>query len=99
MELANALAARSLKYPVLKVGIFKNKFLWVAIISSLLLQVFILYTPGLPALFDVTSPGLMDWGIAFLLAGIVFFALEIGKYVAEKMRKNSSHQKGYIRRP
>jgi len=87
MELANALAARSLKYPVLKVGLFKNKFLWVAIASSMLLQMFVFYTPGVQEIFGVTSPDLMNWAIAFVFAAVVFFALEIGKHVASKLRK------------
>ncbi len=87
MELANALAARSLKYPVLKVGIFKNKFLWYAILSSLALQLVILYTPGVQAIFSVNAPELMDWALAILFAGIAFVVLEIGKYVACRRRK------------
>jgi Ca2+-transporting ATPase len=87
MELANALAARSLKYPVLKVGLFKNKFLWYAIISSMALQLVILYTPGVQAIFGVNSPELMDWAFAVLFAAIAFGSLEIGKYITSKRRK------------
>ncbi len=87
MELVNAVSARSLKYPVFKVGVFKNKFLWYAIIASLVLQLFVLYTPGVQSIFGVTSPELLDWGIAILFAAIVFSSLEIGKYIASKRRK------------
>jgi Ca2+-transporting ATPase len=87
MELANALAARSLKYPTLKVGLFKNKFLWYAIISSLALQLFVLYTPGVQAIFGVNAPELLDWALAILFAAITFASLEIGKYIACKRRK------------
>ncbi len=87
MELANALAARSLKYPVLKVGIFKNKFLWYAILSSLALQLVVLYTPGVQGIFGVNAPELMDWALAILFAGTAFVVLELGKYVACRRRK------------
>lgn len=87
MELANALAARSLKYPVLKVGIFKNKILWYALISSFILQLFVLYTPGVQTTFGLTSPGLIHWAIAILSVVTIFSALEIGKYIASKRRK------------
>jgi Ca2+-transporting ATPase len=86
MELVVAISARSLKYPVFKVGLFKNKFLWYAILSSFALQLVILYTPGIQAVFDVHSPELIDWAIAALFAGIVFSVLELGKYVACKRR-------------
>jgi Ca2+-transporting ATPase len=87
MELVNAVSARSLKYPVFKVGVFKNKFLWYAILSSLGLQLIVLYTPGVQSLFDVSSPEPLDWGFAILFTAIVFGSLEIGKYVASKRRK------------
>lgn len=87
MELANAISARSLKYTVFKVGVFKNKFLWYAVLSSFGLQLLVLYTPGLQNLFGVTSPGLNDWGYAMLFTAITFSALEIGKYLASRRRK------------
>jgi Ca2+-transporting ATPase len=87
MELVNAISARSLRYPVFKVGVFKNKFLWIAILSSLGLQLLVLYTPALQPLFDVNAPELADWAIAILFTAIVFSALEIGKYIASKRKK------------
>jgi Ca2+-transporting ATPase len=87
MELANAISARSLQYPVFKVGVFKNKFLWYAILSSLGLQLIVLYTPGLNAVFGVHAPELMDWAYAVLFTAITFGSLETGKYIASKRRK------------
>jgi Ca2+-transporting ATPase len=87
MELANAVAARSLKFPVLKVGIFKNRFLWYAILSSLGLQLLVLYTPGLYTLFGVNPPEPIDWAFAILFTAIIFGSLEIGKFIASKRRK------------
>jgi Ca2+-transporting ATPase len=86
MELAVAISCRSLKYPVFKVGAFKNRFLWYAVLSSFILQLFILYTPGLQGLFDVHSPELIDWAVAALFAGAVFTASEVGKYVTSRRR-------------
>jgi Ca2+-transporting ATPase len=79
IELAIALSSRSLKYPVFKVGVFKNKWLWYAILSSFALQLIILYVPGIQTIFDVRSPELIDWAVAALFAGIVFSTLEIGR--------------------
>jgi len=86
MELANALSARSLKYSVFKVGVFKNKFLWIAILSSLALQLLVLYTP-LQNVFYVNTPEPQDWAYAILFTAITFGSLEIGKYIASKRRK------------
>jgi len=87
MELTVAVSVRSLKYPVFKVGVFKNKFLWYALLSSFALQLFVLYAPGVQAVFDVHSPELVDWAVAVLFGAIVFCSLELGKYVASKRRK------------
>jgi Ca2+-transporting ATPase len=84
MELAVAISARSLKYPVYKVGPFKNKFLWLAVLSSFALQLVVLYTPGIQTLFDVHTPRVVDWAIAMLFAFVIFSVLEIGKYVASR---------------
>jgi len=92
MELAVAISCRSLKYPVFKVGAFKNRFLWYAVLSSFILQLLIMYTPGLQVLFDVHSPELIDWAIAGLFAGAVFTALEVGKYLTSRS-KNASLSK------
>ena len=89
MELVIAITMRSLKYPVYKVGPFKNKFLWYAILASFALQLVILYVPGIQTLFDVHAPELIDWAIAALYAGIVFATIEVGKYVTSRRRNVS----------
>jgi Ca2+-transporting ATPase len=92
MELANAISARSLKYTVFEVGPFKNKFLWLAILSSLGLQLTVLYTPGLQTLFKVNAPQPFDWAIALLFTAITFSSLEIGKYIAGRRRRHRSER-------
>ena len=87
MELAIALSMRSLKYPVFKVGVFKNKYLWYAILGSFALQLVILYVPGLQSIFNVQTPELIDWGIAALFGAIVFSIIEIGKWVTSRPKK------------
>jgi Ca2+-transporting ATPase len=87
MELTIAISARSFKYPIAKVGPFKNKYLWYAVLSSFALQLVVLYVPGIQTLFDVHTPELIDWAIAALYAGLVFAALEVGKYVTSRRRK------------
>jgi Ca2+-transporting ATPase len=86
MELAVAISCRSLKYPIYKVGPFKNKFLWLAVLSSFVLQLFVLYAPGVQNLFDVHTPGIFDWEIAVLFSILIFGVLEIGKYVGSRRK-------------
>ena len=87
MELANAISARSLKYPVWKVGVFKNKFLWYAVLSSFFLQLIVLYTPGLNAVFSVSAPQPLDWAFAALFTAITFGTLETAKWVTSRKGK------------
>jgi Ca2+-transporting ATPase len=86
MELVNAISARSLKFPVWKVGIFKNKFLWYAVGSSFLLQLVVLYTPGLNSAFNVSAPEPLDWAFALLFAAITFGSLETAKWIMSRRR-------------
>ena len=90
MELAVAITCRSLKYPVFKVGIFKNKFLWYAILSSFALQLLVLYIPALQTLFDVHQPELIDWAIAALFAGAVFATIEVSKFLTSRKKVASN---------
>jgi len=84
MELANAISARSLKYPVWKVGVFKNKFLWYAVFSSFVLQLVVLYVPGLNSAFGVSAPLPFDWALAILFATITFGSLETAKWITRR---------------
>jgi Ca2+-transporting ATPase len=87
MELANAISARSLRYPVWKVGAFKNKFLWYAVASSFMLQIFVLYTPGINSVFDVAAPEPLDWVFAILFTAITFGSLETTKWITSRRHK------------
>jgi P-type Ca2+ transporter type 2C len=86
VELVLAINCRSLKYPVFKVGLFKNKFLWLAVLSSFALQIVVLYVPGIQGLFDVTTPTLMDWVVSVGLAALTFIVVEAAKWVTSRKR-------------
>ncbi len=88
MELTIAISARSFKYPIAKVGPFRNKFLWLAVLVSFVLQLVVLYTPGIQQIFDVHTPELIDWVVAALYAGLLFTVLEVGKYLTSRRRKD-----------
>jgi len=85
IELLIALSFRSLKRSALRVGIGRNKFLILAIIISLMMQLFILYVPAFHDPFKVTFPTLHDWINGLISALIVFAAVEVGKEIASKL--------------
>jgi Ca2+-transporting ATPase len=90
IELAIAVSCRSLKYPVFKVGIFKNKFLWLAVLSSLGSQLVVLYTPQLQSVFDVTYPQVMNWITAIASMSVAFASLELGKHFMSRKQDKPS---------
>jgi Ca2+-transporting ATPase len=90
VELAVAVSCRSLRYSVFRVGLFKNKFLWLAVLSSIGLQLLVLYVPQLHGVFGVIAPTIMDWIIAVTFTVITFLAIETGKLVARRARANTA---------
>lgn len=75
-ELTLALSCRSLRYSVFRVGLLKNKYLILAIIVSMLLQILVLYLEPLRIAFGVVTPKATDWMLSILVALTVFAILE-----------------------
>ncbi len=79
-----ALAVRSPKNTLLGEEFFRNKWLLVAIIISIVLQFIVLYVPPVAAIFHVTGIGLLDWA-AITMTLVIFFVLsEIYKFFSRK---------------
>jgi len=72
---------RSDKKSIFQIGMFKNKWLNLSIISQMLLMLVIIYLPVLQEPFHTFSLSVVDWAIVILLAGSVFPVLEISKAV------------------
>ena len=83
-ELFMSLSCRSLRYPVFKVGLLRNKFLILAIVVSLLMQLAVLYVPVLQAAFDVTYPATEDWLYGLAVALTAFIVVEVLKPIVIK---------------
>lgn len=84
-ELLFVYAIRS-KKPILEAGIFSNKWMNIAVIFSLGLHLFLLYTP-LGNLFSLVPLTFNDWIfiLPFAFSGLVFF--EVAKYVKRNRNK------------
>jgi len=90
-ELAIAISCHSLNHPILKAKPFSNKYLWLAVASSLILQLAVLYTPLLHDAFGVTYPTLQDWILGTFSALGLFLIVELTKVILkEKDGSNSS---------
>ena len=61
------------------VGMFANKWLWLAILLSLLLQVVVVYTPFLQLAFSTTNLSFNDWLLCAAVASSVLWLRELTK--------------------
>jgi len=80
-EMFNAFNCRSERYSLFRVGPFGNRWLVLAVATSILLQLAVLYVPALRTVFDVTLLGLLDWALILAIASSVVVGAEAGKYV------------------
>ncbi len=87
-----ALASRSEKDSLLKIGLFGNKWLLLAMIGTVVATLPIIYIPALQEHFRTYSLGWSDWGIAILCSATLFVVLDVFKAAwswAEARRKTS----------
>jgi P-type Ca2+ transporter type 2C len=61
------------------VGLFSNKWLWGAVLLSLLLQVAVIYIPFLQQAFSTMSLSLGDWLRCLAVASSVLWLRELSK--------------------
>lgn len=87
VELIMAFTCRSERYSVIKLGLFTNKALIWATVTSSLLMLVVLYVPFLQEVFKTYPLGLKDWGIIFALSLIPILAGEIYKHIAFRSGK------------
>jgi Ca2+-transporting ATPase len=62
-------------------GIFANKWLWLAILLSLLLQIAVVYTPFLQLAFSTVDLTLNDWLLCAAVASSVLWLRELSKII------------------
>jgi Ca2+-transporting ATPase len=77
----NVLNARSDEQSAF-VGLFANRWLWVAIALSLLLQVAVVYVPFLQAAFSTSALTFRDWVLCALVSSSVLWLRELSKLAA-----------------
>ncbi len=83
-ELFQAISCRSVRSSVFAVGAFANKWLWLAVFSSLALQMLIMYVPFLQAVFSMAPLSLKEWLVISAAAFSGFIYLEVHKFLIKK---------------
>ena len=68
--------------------LFTNKWLWGAIVLSVVLQVVVVHAPFLNDAFGTQPLSMIDWFVCFGLASIVLWADELKKLVGRRIHGN-----------
>lgn len=85
----NAFNWRSDRYSVFSLGIFTNKALIYAVLSTVLLQLAAIYIPILQMAFRTVPLSLSDWAMIIPLASTTLIAMELAKYLEQKTNRQS----------
>ena len=88
-ELLRAFTARSERVPILKVGLFNNKVMNYAILSSLALLLAVIYIPFLQGIFNTVPLGWLQWEIILPLLLGPSIAAELTKVVYGSLKTRS----------
>ncbi len=83
-QMGNALAIRSNVDSVFSIGFFTNRMMIVAVISTFLLQLALIYFGPLQRVFSTVALSARDLGISLVLSTIVFTAVELSKWVGRR---------------
>ncbi|MHB1421396.1 MAG: calcium-translocating P-type ATPase, SERCA-type, partial [Bacillota bacterium] len=78
---------KSERYSPFKVGVFSNPFLVLAVMSSVLLQLAVLYIPFLQVIFQTTALGGVHWLFILAVTGGRTFLSGIYYYLFEPLRR------------
>jgi Ca2+-transporting ATPase len=89
-ELFYAFNCRSLRFTLPQLGFFTNKWLFPAVLSSLLLLIGVIYIPSWGTAFHTVPLNIIDWDELFLVAGGSFLLIEIGKWIVGRKRAKAT---------
>ena len=89
-ELFRAYTARSEYYPLLKIGLFKNKWMNWAVLASVILILVVVYVPFFNRIFDTLPLGWGQWAIVLPLLLIPSIAAELTKFFFSPYRKHKA---------
>ncbi len=88
-ELVRAYTARSEYYPLLKIGVFTNRNMNLAILLSAVLIFAVIYIPFFNPIFNTVPLGWQQWEVLLPLLLVPSLAAEILKLIYQKIQKRS----------
>jgi Ca2+-transporting ATPase len=88
-QLGHALAVRSNRESLFKIGLRTNPMLLVAVVVTLLLQMMVVYLPPFQAFFETVPLTLADLAICLVASTVVFWAVELEKLWLRRTNQRS----------
>lgn len=85
-ELFVAFACRSSTRTLAEAGVFSNRSLILAVASSVVLQLAVIYIAPLQAIFNTVPLSLEDWVRIIIISSTAFFAMELVKVLKRRKR-------------
>jgi Ca2+-transporting ATPase len=88
IQFFNAFNCRSEQRSLFQIGVFANRWLWLAIFWECVVLILVLYIPVLQEAFRVFPLGLGDWLIVILSALTIFVVAEVYKLITRRGRRD-----------
>jgi len=85
-QMGNALATRSDRDTLFQIGLFSNKAMVGSVLLTFVLQLAVIYVPFLNRAFSTTPLSLRDLLISLGFSVIVFFAVELFKWIRQRRK-------------
>ena len=83
-QLFNALAMRSQTVPLWQLGLFSNRFMTVALLITVSLQLLVVYTPALQPVFRTQALSGTELALCIGVSALVVPAVEIEKWLTRR---------------
>ncbi|HEY3360492.1 MAG TPA: calcium-translocating P-type ATPase, SERCA-type [Methanosarcina sp.] len=92
-EMFNAFNWRSDRYSVFSLGLFTNRPLVYAVLTTVILQLAVIYVPFFRTAFKTVPLSFFEWGIVLALASTTLISMELVKYLLGKRHQEKKHEK------
>ena len=86
--MGNALALRSERESLFKIGLLSNKSMLGAVLLTLALQLAVIYVPFLQSVFKTNPLTISELAISLVLSTIVFIGVEISKWLTRRAERS-----------
>jgi Ca2+-transporting ATPase len=86
-QMGNALAIRSQRDSLFKIGLLSNKPMLGAVVFTLVLQLIVTYWPPAQSLLGTQALPPLELALSLLVSTVVFWSIELSKWIARQDRK------------